>query len=303
MCALTNFPNGITSYGVPVLGSGGITTTGNFFFVDSVTGSNGNSGLDPDHPLATIDTAVGKCTASKGDIILAMPGHNESITAATSMVVDVAGVSIIGLGVGNNRPTLDFDNTAGSIEMDAANTRLSNVVLVASVSAVVVGINVDADNVRVDNIRTTWEATGDDFVTMIDVDAVDYAVIVDNELFSEPAVTGAAEAIRLDDTHNTVVTGNKIIGDFSDAPIIGEGALGNNCVIANNLLYNSDTSVNNGVEITVAFTGILARNLIGTLYATGVADLLDPGSMLCLENYAVNAIDESGVIIPATTSA
>ena len=301
--AITNFPNGITSYGVPVLGSAGITTTGNFFFVDSVTGSNGNSGLDPDHPLATIDTAVGKCTASKGDIILVMPGHNESITAATSLVVDVAGVSIIGLGVGNTRPTLDFDNTAGSIEMDAANTRLSNVVLVASVSAVVVGINVDADNVQIDNIRTTWEATGDDFVTMIDVDAVDYAVVVNNELFSEPAVAGAAEAIRLDDTHNTVVTGNKIIGTFSDAPIIGEGALGNDCVIAENYLYNADTSVNNGVEITVAFTGILARNLIGTLYATGVADLLDPGSMLCLENYAVNAIDESGVIIPATTSA
>ena len=76
---LTNFPNGISSFGVPVLGGGAITTTGSIFFVDSVTGSNGNSGADSDHPFATIDYAIGKCTANKGDHILVMPGHNEAI--------------------------------------------------------------------------------------------------------------------------------------------------------------------------------------------------------------------------------
>jgi hypothetical protein len=49
----TNFPGGVTSFGVPVLGGGYAVpaTTGNYFFVDSNTGSNGNSGKDKDHPL------------------------------------------------------------------------------------------------------------------------------------------------------------------------------------------------------------------------------------------------------------
>src|SRR3990167_1055811 len=200
---LTKFPNGVSSFGMPVLGGGPFATTGNVFFVDSATGSNGNSGTDKDHAFATVDYAVGKCTADKGDIIFVMPGHEETIISATSLVVDVAGVQIIGLGQGQGRPKFDFDNTAGSIEMDAA-SRLSNVVLRASVSAVVVGINVDANDVELDNIETTWEATGDDFVTMIDVDAFDRCTIKNCKLFTEPAVAGAAEAIRIDDSHNAI---------------------------------------------------------------------------------------------------
>lgn len=301
--ALTKFPNGISSFGVPQLGGVSIpSTTGKYFFVDSVTGSNGNSGADSIHPFATIDFAVGQCTANKGDIIIVMPGHNETITSATSLVVDVAGVSIIGLGVNQSRPTLDFDNTAGSIEMDAANCRLSNIVLRASVSAIVVGINVDANDVTLDNLEFTFEATGDDFILMVDVDAFDRCTITDCRFFGELAVAGATSAVRLDDSHNFVFQRNMIVGSFTTA-FNSVGALSQTCVISDNLMYNADTSVNNGFEMTVASTGLFARNIIGTLYATGVADLLDPGSMLCAENYAVNAIDESGIKLPATTSA
>lgn len=42
---LTNFPNGITSFGVPVLGTiGGLPFTGNYYFVDPVNGADGNEG-------------------------------------------------------------------------------------------------------------------------------------------------------------------------------------------------------------------------------------------------------------------
>lgn len=284
-------------------------TTGRVFYVGSVAVPGGVVGVNaagahgdrPQQPFATVDYAVGQCTANRGDVIYALPGHNESLTAATSLVVDVAGVSIIGLGQAQTRPVFDYDNTAATIEMDAANTRLSNVVLRASVSAVVVGINVDANDVEIDNIETTWEATGDDFVTMIDIDAFDRCTVRDSKLYTEPAVAGCAEAIRMDDAHNTRILRNEIIGDFSDAPIIGEGALGNDCVIAGNFIYNQDTSDNNGIEITVATTGLLVDNRVGTLYATGIAALIDPGSLLCIENYAVNAVDETAILVPATT--
>lgn len=298
---LTNFPNGVSSYGMPVLPGLG-PTTGNVFWVHSGTGNNSNTGTSKSEPLATIDAAVGKCTANQGDLIIVMPGHSENISAATSLVVDVAGVSIIGLGRGRNRPQLHFTNTAGTIEMDAANTRLSNVVLLASVSAVVVGINVDADGVMLDNLEFGYVDTGDDFVTMVDVDAFDFAEIVNCRFLSE-AIAGAEQAIRLDDCHFVRILSNWFSGNWSDSVIVGEGALGTDLLMADNYMYNADTGDANGVDLNVAFTGIISNNRIGTLYAVAVANLLDPGSCLCTENYCVNAIDETGIVIPATPSA
>jgi hypothetical protein len=233
-------------------------TTGNIFFVDSnnVDGDDTtNSGPNPNIPFITIDYAVGQCTASNGDVIYVMPGHNETIVSATSLVVDVAGVSIIGLGRGRNRPVLDFDDTAGSIEMDAANTRLSNIVLNASVSAVVIGVNVDADDVELDNLEFTFEATGNDFVTMIDVDAFDRATIANCFFRAESGAAGAAEAIRLDDCHYVRITDNQFTGQWSDAAIIGEGAAGTDLLVANNFIYNADTTDSNAIDLKVNILG------------------------------------------------
>lgn len=304
--ALTKFPNGVSSFGVPLMGGMQIpSTTGNYYFVDSGSGSNNNTGLSPDRAMATIDAAVGQCTANNGDVILVMPGHNESITAATSLVVDVAGVSIIGLGQGATRPVLDFDNTAGSIEMDAANTRLSNIVLNASVSAVVVGINVDADNVELDHLETTYEATGDDFLIVADIDAFDKAYVHDNVFNTEIATAGANEAIRLDDAHNVRIINNIFSGQYANAAIYNAGALCSNLMILNNVIYNSDTSNYNGIDVgSLSSTGIVAGNNITALYATAVAKIYRDGDLTSHDNTFANAISERCVTnLPATTSA
>ena len=299
--SITPFPNGVSSFGVPVLGGGTIMTTGKIWFVDSVTGGNGNSGKDPQHALATIDYAVGLCTANKGDYILVMPGHNESITSATSLVMDVAGVTVLGLGVNQTRPMLDFDNTAGSIEMDAANCRLSNIVLRASVSAVVVAINVDANDCTVDNIETTWEETGDDFLMVVDCTAFDRITIVDNKFFGELAVAGGDTIVKIDDSHNLVMARNMFVGN-ANVMVSNAATLSQTCVIVDNLIYNADTTDNGCMELSVATTGLLARNTVTSLGgAQAYSANIDPGSMLCSENYAVNAIDESAIIFPSTT--
>lgn len=252
--------------------------------------------------FTTIDAAVGACVAGRGDVIYVMPGHIETISAAGSLTVDVAGVSIIGLGTGVNRPELNFSNTAGTVEMDAANTRLSNVILKADVSAVVVGINVDANNVEIDNCLFTYNATGDDFITMIDVDAVNGANIHDNEMRAEEGAAGCAEAIRLDDCDHVRIVNNHITGDFTDGAIIGEGAAGIDLVIKGNTIYNADTTAGFVIDLNVAFTGLAVSNMMGTLFATAPETAFDPGSLLCLENYVVNAVDESGTIVPVLLS-
>lgn len=70
--ALTNFPNGITSFGVPVLGTiGGLPFTGNYYFVDPVNGADGNDGT-PELPLKTLYGALAKCIAGNNDVVVLM---------------------------------------------------------------------------------------------------------------------------------------------------------------------------------------------------------------------------------------
>lgn len=74
---LTNFPNGVSSFGVPLMGGpgtlpvmgGGGGNGASVFFVDPANGSDSNSGLDPTHALDTIAAAYAKCTSGYGDTI------------------------------------------------------------------------------------------------------------------------------------------------------------------------------------------------------------------------------------------
>lgn len=68
--SLTNFPNGITSFGVPVLGTiGGLPFTGNYYFVDPLNGADGNEG-SVELPLKTLYGALAKCTAGNNDVVV-----------------------------------------------------------------------------------------------------------------------------------------------------------------------------------------------------------------------------------------
>jgi hypothetical protein len=267
--------------------------------------SAGSFGSSPQRPFATIDYAISQCTANQGDVIYVLPQHQEDIADATTFQVDVVGVSIIGLGRGTDRPQFNFTNTAGSVELDSANVRISNLMFIADVSAVVVGVNVDADYVQVDNCEFNFNATGDDFLIMIDVDDVNYCRILNCEFYAESATAGSNEAIRLDTADQCWVKDCSFAGDFAVAAIAGLGAASTLVLIDHNYIYNDDTAAaENGIDFDVANTGLISHNIIGTLRgASTVANLIDPGSCLNIENYACNAIDEKGILIPGSASA
>lgn len=86
--------------------------------------------------FSTIDAAIGACTANGGDTIFVLPGHTEAVTS-TSITLDVAGVSIIGLGSGSLKPTLTFAATDSAINVTAANGKFQNLRIQAAVGDVV----------------------------------------------------------------------------------------------------------------------------------------------------------------------
>ena len=163
---VTNFPGGITSFGVPLIGSGYSVpaTTGKYFFVDSVTGSNGNSGLDKDHPVATLAQALTLVTASKGDVVLLMPGHAETVTTT---ITPIAGVAIVGLGVGRNRAV--FTAGTGAIDtftISANNVTLQNFVIVGAASGCTALIEISGTYPRFIDMELQGAATPTTLVTV-----------------------------------------------------------------------------------------------------------------------------------------
>ena len=82
---LTNYPNGISSFGVPVLGGlGGIPFTGRYFFVDPVNGLDGNSGFSQGSALQTLYRAHKLCKDGNNDCVILIGNGQSSGTARLS---------------------------------------------------------------------------------------------------------------------------------------------------------------------------------------------------------------------------
>lgn len=146
------------------------------FFVHAGTGTDAAGyGQNPDAPVATIDYAIGLCAAGKGDVIYVLPGHNEGLGNA-QIAVDVAGVKIVGLGWGANRPRIDFDHANASIDISANGCVLKNLTLLPSVTDVLIGIDVNAAalDTLLEDIEVLPGEDGagvDDFALGIDIKA------------------------------------------------------------------------------------------------------------------------------------
>lgn len=139
-------------------------STGNHFYVDSgrsAASDDPGAGTNPDIPFATIDYAVGRCSASNGDIIYVMPGHAETVTAAGGLDLDVAGINVIGLGDGADQPTVTLTTIiSADVDVDAANITVQNIHFVAGFADIDAAIDVNADNFTLDSCRMTGDNAG-----------------------------------------------------------------------------------------------------------------------------------------------
>lgn len=81
---LTNFPNGLTSFGIPVLSGMPMPFTGKYFFVDPANGSDGNTGRSPSKALATLYKAHSLCTAGDNDVVFLIGDGSTTATARLS---------------------------------------------------------------------------------------------------------------------------------------------------------------------------------------------------------------------------
>ena len=94
---LTNYPNGVSSFGIPVMGGGGIPAVlGNVWFVDYDKGSDDNDGKTKDSALKTIAYCVAnKVTTNNHDVVLL--SANSTHVLSSMLDISVNRTHFIGL--------------------------------------------------------------------------------------------------------------------------------------------------------------------------------------------------------------
>src|SRR3990167_4639394 len=212
-------------------------------------------------PFATLDYAVGQCVANRGDIIYVRPNHTETVSVADAIDFDVAGISVIGLGNGSNRPRLDYTVAAGEVAIGADNVLLENLNFHANVTAVLIAVDIE-DGVDFATIRGCLfdvEATGtDEFNNAIRLTNNNTGCVIE-DCYMDMGIGGAVRAIFLDaDTDNTVIRRNFIQGDYSTANIGGDTTLSTNLLIEDNILVNGSADDLGTLEVIELLTGTTA---------------------------------------------
>lgn len=134
MPAITNFPNGF-AYGLSLRGLPLFQVNpGQVYWVSNnanlipgvIGGADGNQGTFQ-KPFATLQRAIDMCDQQTGDVIMIKPGHCESISSATALLLNKANIAIIGLGVGNCRPMFTLDTaTTANISLRACGVSIQN---------------------------------------------------------------------------------------------------------------------------------------------------------------------------------
>ena len=244
-------------------------------------------------------TMIANCEASRGDVIMVMPGHTETLSA--TLDYNVAGLKVIGLGTGDNRPAIT--STADTaIKLTAAGTKFSNFIVRPGSASLSKGIYAGAAGVEIDNCLMDAPTATNYFDQWISADSADRLKVYDNEIQWTGADTAAVvSGIVVNDSPFASIERNRVYGDMPVGSIRLDSDVSDGTIIADNILNNLDTDGTCISIATAANTGVVARNMLAT------ADTVSDGvglftAMKWFENYLCNDTAETGTLVPATAS-
>lgn len=180
-------------------------------------------GVDPDGEVRYFDDleaalASGDVVANRGDVILLAPGHTETVTAAGGITLDIAGVSVIGLGRGSLRPTINFTTAVGaSVLVSAANVSIENILFTGGIDALTKPIHIQAADCLLKDIETR-DVTGQATDFIVTTAAAD-RLRIDGWKHVGAVAAGADTAISIVGGDNIEIDNFDIDGNFAVACI------------------------------------------------------------------------------------
>ncbi|MHC4511253.1 MAG: right-handed parallel beta-helix repeat-containing protein, partial [Planctomycetota bacterium] len=212
----------------------------------------------------TIALAIAGATASNGDVILVAAGHTETIADA-QLTWNVAGVRIIGMGVGSTMPIINFNHANASIDVTAADVYVEGIRFRTIADDVLVGIDIagTGDGFHIKNCIFDAGTATDEFLETIEFKAAAAAnVTIEGCEFYADDTADATEAIisEVGASDNTKIIGNTFIGSWVVAPVYFSQAH-TNMLVKDNVIQNLQTG-QHAFEATAACTGMLVDNVM-----------------------------------------
>jgi len=266
--------------------------------------------------FASIEEAVNAAVASRGDIIKVGAGHTETLSSATALNLDKAGITIVGCGAGNNRPIITLDTaTTTTIPVSAANIEVENIIFTANFADIVAVFTLTtANNFRIGaNCSFRATATLMNFLYIVDTDATtsnaDGLTIEDCE-WIEPD-TATLSMVKMDgDNYRVAIRRNFVqIGVNNNKAAlmaIGTGKSVFNADISDNKVFRLNTDTATGAILVSTDqsdnSGIVARNF--AQHADTASELLVTASsgFGFFDNKASGVAGASGYLLPAADS-
>lgn len=316
----SNFPNGfaggVTIRGVPVE----IPHSGKVFWVNGSTaiapqgvgGSDSNKGTYR-RPFATVDYAIGQCTADRGDTIYVMPGHTETVTA-TSIALDVDGINIICLGRGENVPTFTYGAAAATITVTGDDCSwvggkfLANFDNVAAAFTLGAAVNFTLQDAFFEDSSASLHFLSA-VVTGTTDNAADGLTVKGNKwvalaLAPNAFVSVLGDIARLDVSDNDVnMLATNDAGHFITFAAKDATA---SFIRSNTLIVTGATNAAVGIFLTgsgTGMTGVVSGNLVSSLDTTTELIATAGTGLDYFNNYYTGVADKSGKLWPAVDDA
>lgn len=198
--------------------------TGNIYYVDSNVTTEGD-GSSWEHAKDTLAEAVALCTANNGDLVRVAEGHAENLSAATTVKITTAGVTVVGQGIGSLRPTFTTTATGGVVHLNAANVAFVNCNIVCGITNTTALAKIQGDYSGFYHCSFYEGGADGDMngvsgivIGVADNDS-DYAFVDDCTIYLPDATTWAQGIQLAKDHKNVSITNTRVIGDFSNASI------------------------------------------------------------------------------------
>jgi hypothetical protein len=315
----SNFPGGfnnVTIRGVPITQS----HPGQVYWVSNATptlpgqigGSDGNPGTF-NAPFSTLEYAITSCTANRGDIIFIKPGHAETISSATALAFDVAGVAIVGLGAGTKRPTFTLGTAATTtIAVSADNVSISNCRFIGNFLGITSAFTVAAAAYfTIDNCSFTDTSAILGFLSVVKTTVSvnsDFLQVSNCFIKSDATTKAVAPIVVLNTMTGLTLTDNVVIQTvaqnnvsqfLSHAALVMTAAL-----ITGNKIYsvNTDSATGAFLVTTSATTGsgIIQGNVVRGLDVAGALMITAAAVQYGLfNNLYIGDVGFSGFVLPA----
>jgi hypothetical protein len=304
-------PGGLIANGYMVMGTPA-NTTGRVTFVSSTSANcqdDPSHGTSPDRPFATLSYAMSRTVAARGDTIMLMPDHAETITGVGGLTASTAGITVVGMGTYNQRARFLMDGgTTVTFAVTAADFTIRNVVFAAGHADIVACFVITAAGCTIEGCEFVNHVVDENFLTPIKATSTtdnnaDGLRVIGCRFLTVDAAT--LEFIELNaDVHGLVAVGNLTVSEGTACPLVlcATGKDLQQCLIVGNYTSNKASSGNLFLSNDTASpnnSGIVAHNRCGHADTTTSHTMGAVGGCRFFDNLSASTDAVSGFVLPA----